>query len=211
MEKLGTLIHTNAWEYQVMALATKDKSSKRMSLHMYTVDPEGNISDIFTISRKDYFTKKNAFDFFYDIEGDFKRDDIDKIRGAVFELFKDENNISITQNKATMQEIHRAVSDFIREECEDLEDNPEANVFIKDEYGYILPAYMDLFVKSSSKELGFSKRVEVLKRLKIMGALHNGNNRPYDVLISRKGNKQRFYKIELADEMLDEQADEVVV
>ena len=211
MERLGIELHKNAWEYTVMGVLTMDKSSRRMSVEIYTISPNGHMSDIFTITRKDFYTKKNPLEFFYDMEGDFGRDDIATIGANMVELFKNEANASVVQGKATLEEIHRAVSDFIREYHEDLEDNPQADVFIKDGFGFLLPSYMDLFVKSYGKELGYTKRVDILKRLKIMGAIHHGNNRPYDILISRKGIKQRFYKIELADEMSGEQTDEVVM
>lgn len=210
MENLGKILLEGNFGHKVMGVLTMDKSSKRMSVDTYIISPDGSISDITTVTRKDMMTKGTSLDFFLDMEGYFTRDNIASIRLELRRLFDDCTNASLVQSKATVEEIHRAVSDFIREEEEDLEDNSEAEVFIKDGFGYILSSYMDLFVKSYGKELGYTKRVDILKRLKIMGALQNANNRPYDVLISRNGIKQRFYKIELADEVLDEQADEVV-
>lgn len=212
MENLGTKLHTNDWDYKVMGVLTMDKSSRRMSIDTYIISPNGNMSDIITVTRKDFYTKINSLDFLFDMEGHFGRDDIEAVRGEIANLFKVEAEVSPVQlqSKATLEEIHRAVTEFVMEEEENLEDNMGADVFIKEDCGYILTEKMDEFVKKYGKELGYTKRVDVLKRLKIMGALQNGNNRPYDVLISRNGIKQRFYKIELADEVSDEQADEVV-
>lgn len=210
MERLGIELHKNAWEYKVMGVLTVDKSSKRMSVDTYIISLDGSMSDITTVTRKDMMTKGTSLDFFLNMEGHFTRDDIDTIRLKLKHLFDDCENASLVQSKATLEEIHRVVTEFVKEEEEDLKDNELADVFIKGNFGYILTEKMDEFVKKYGKELGYAKRVDILKRLKIMGALHHGNNRPYDILISRKGIKQRFYKIELADEMSDEQTDEVM-
>lgn len=198
MNKLGKLIYTNSWGYEVYASAMRDMNSTRVSLAMYVVSPQGEMSDIFTVSKKDIYTKKTSFDFFYDIEGDFGRDDISKIAVEVLEVVKDEKGRVITQDRATMSELHSAVCDYIRENAEDLEDNESADIFIRENYGYMRTEYMDLFVKGN-KQLGYSKRIDVLKRLKIMGALINGNNRPYDILVSVGGAKKHFYKVVLTD------------
>ncbi len=203
MNRLGKLVYTNAWGYEVYASAMRDMNSTRVSLAMYVVSPQGEMSDIFTVSKKDIFNKKSTFHFFYDIEGDFGRDDIDKIKNAVLEVVKDEKSRIITQERATMSELHSAVCDYIRENAEDLEDNESADVFIRDGYGYMRTECMDLFIKGN-KQLGYSKRVEVLKRLKIMGALATGNNRPYDILVSVGGTKKHFYKVVLTDCVAEE-------
>lgn len=210
MENLGKILLEGNFGHKVMGILTMDKSSKRMSVDTYIISPDGSISDVTTVTRKDMMTKGTSLDFFLDMEGDFTRDNIDSIRLKLKHLFDDCTNASLVQSKATMEEIHRAVTEFVMEEEENLEDNPEADVFIKEEYGYILTEKMDEFVKEYGKQLGYPKRVDILKRLKIMGALQNGNNRPYDILVSRQGFKQRFYKIELAEEASEEQADEVL-
>lgn len=211
MENLGKQLFKGEFGHKVMGVLIRDKSSKRMSAVTYIISPDGSMSDITTITRKDIMMRTKSLDFFLDMEGYFTRDDIDSIRLQLRRLFDNYEDASFVQSKATPEEIHRAVTEFVMEEEEDLKDNIGADVFIKEDCGYILTEKMDEFVKKYGKELGYTKRVDILKRLKIMGALQNGNNRPYDILISRNGIKQRFYKIELADEMPVEQADEVVM
>ena len=65
---------------------------------------------------------------------------------------------------------------------------------------------LDTFAKEH-KHVGY-KRLEIIKRLKIMGVLVSSNNRN-DVLVSIKGEKKRFYKILLAEE--PEEAEEYEV
>lgn len=193
MDRIGRLIYTTDFDYKVYATAMRDISSTRVSLVLYIENPQGKMSDIITISKKDIYTKKTVFDFFFDMEGNFARDDISKIAVEILEVIKDEKNMTATQEKATMSELHGTVCDYIRNNAEDLEDNEDAEVFIKDNYGYMLTKKMDEFVKDN-KELGY-KRLEVLKRLKIMGALRTGSNRPYDILVSVSGVKKHFYKV----------------
>ena len=46
MKNLGTLIYTNAWEYQVYAVITRDISSTRVSVDIYVLNPQKEMSDI---------------------------------------------------------------------------------------------------------------------------------------------------------------------
>lgn len=208
MDKLGNLIFTSDFEYKVYALTMRDKSSSRVSVEVYIVNPQGEMTDIVTIPKKDIYTKKTVFDFFYDMEGDFCRDDISKIAMEIMEVIKKGGSCTVTQKKATMQELHEAVCAFIRDNSEELEDNSDTDIFIKENYGYMKTDCINQFIKEN-KELGYGKRVDVLKRLKIMGALVTGTNRPYDISVSVGGEKKHFYKVRLVDEATDE-AEEVI-
>lgn len=208
MDKLGNLIFTSDFEYKVYALTMRDKSSSRVSVEVYIVNPQGEMTDIVTIPKKDIYTKKTVFDFFYDMEGDFCRDDISKIAMEIMEVIKKGCSCTVTQKKATMQELHEAVCAFIRDNSEELEDNSDTDIFIKENYGYMKTDCINQFIKEN-KELGYGKRVDVLKRLKIMGALVTGTNRPYDISVSVGGEKKHFYKVRLVDEATDE-AEEVI-
>ena len=205
MKNLGTLIYTNAWEYQVYAVVTRDISSTRVSVDIYVLNPKEEMSDIITIPRKDIKdAKKKWWNFLYDLEGDFTRDDVDTIKNEILKISNDFQNASLYQNKATMKEIHKAVSDYIVENAEDLEINSCPDVFIKDKFGFMTTSRMDEFVLNN-KSLGF-KRLDILKRLKIMGALQPENTRPYDVLVNIGGEKKRYYRIELIEVTEEEEA-----
>lgn len=205
MKNLGTLIYTNAWEYQVYAVVTRDISSTRVSVDIYVLNPKEEMSDIITIPRKDIKdAKKKWWNFLYDLEGDFTRDDVDTIKNEILKISNDFQNASLYQNKATMKEIHKAVSDYIVENAEDLEINSCPDVFIKDKVGFMTTSRMDEFVLNN-KSLGF-KRLDILKRLKIMGALQPENTRPYDVLVNIGGEKKRYYRIELIEVTEEEEA-----
>lgn len=207
MDRLGTLIYTNSWGYTVYAVVMKDINSSRVSIELYVVSPDDEMSDIITLPRKDIYTKKNCFDFFYDMDGDFARDDIDKIKNEVMKILR--SGMETDQKRATMEELHVAVSRFVKDNVEDLKDNPEAEVFIKDGYGYIKTSKMNAFIKDGGMS-GY-KRQDILKRLKIMGVLEHGKDRPYDILVSINNNKRRCYKILLAKKTGgEEKADEVV-
>lgn len=211
MDRLGKLIYKNAWEYEVYAVLMRDVASTRISTELYTVSPSGEMSDIMTVQKQDIITKKNPLDFFLNLDGDFGRDDIDVIKNVVFEMLRgDKRSVMQTiQIKSPLSGIHYSLSDYVRKNAEELTDNPEADIFIKDGYGYMRTECIDAFIKENS-ELGY-KRIEILKRLKIMGVLKNGANRPYDIQVSIGGVKKRFYKIQLAEEKVtEEKADEVI-
>lgn len=208
MERLGKKIYENSWGYKVFTVVMRDKSSQRITVVMYIVTPDDKMSDMINIPRMKIFTSKKTFDFLYDMEGDFGRDDVEKIKGAVISLLKNYGDKDMVQTKSTMEEIHEAVSKYIRINAEELQDNPEADVFINGDYGFMSTPVMDDFIKEY-KDLGYNRQ-EVLKRLKIMGALAYGKNRPYDTTVSIEGEKRRVYKILLAKEKSEEKEDEVI-
>jgi len=209
MTRLGKAIFTHDFGHVVYAVVMSDRSSKRLSVDIYVVYEDGNISDIITIPRKDFYTKKNCLDFFLDMEGEFGRDDIDKIRMEIFEILNNGDCKESIQGRATLEEIHQSISQFIYDNAIDISENGENEVFIKGNFGYLTTTSLDKFVKEN-KELGF-KRLEILKRLKIMGALHCGKDRPYDTLVSLCGKKRRCYKIELVETVLGDSEEEVEV
>lgn len=212
MAGLGQKIHTNSWGYKVYAVPMRDINTTRYSVDIYTVSPDGSMSDLFTVSRKDYYTKPKALDFIFDLDGDFCRDDIDKVYYALMPFFRsnENKNAATIQGKATMQELHMKVSDYIRTNEEKLGANTGAEVFIRGDYGFILTTKMKEFVNENKEELGYNKKTEILKRLKVMGVLETTKDRPYDVLVSVDGVKKRYYKIRLADEQEEETEGEVI-
>ena len=210
MDRLGKMIYENAWGYEVYMVLLQEKASTRISIELYTVSPEGKMSDTISIQRQDIMSKKNPLDFFFNLDGDFEQLDIDSIKYAIKQNLGIDKKIDETiQNKYTMDELHQAFSDYIREEAEMLHDNSEADIFIRDGYGYLKTDKIADFIKKH-EELGY-KKLDILKRLKIMGVLKNGANRPYDIQVSIGGVKKRFYKIQLAEaKVTEEKADEVI-
>lgn len=208
MTKLGKMVFEHDFGHKVYAVATSEKSSQRVAVNIYVEFSNGSISDINTITRKDIYTKKNCFDFFYEME-DFGRNDIDSIRGNILDVLKDTEYRTVIQEKATWAEIHSAVSKFIYLNAEDLSEGKQSDIFIKGKYGYLTTDAMKSFIKGN-EELGY-KRLDLLKRLKIMGALKCGKDRPYDVLVSLNGKKRHYYKIELAENVsVTEEVEEVI-
>ncbi len=207
MNKLGKKIYINKNGYEVFVVYMRDAASTRISAEMYTVSPSGEMSDLITVPKHDLVGKK-PLTCFLDLDGDFDFNDILNIKAKAVEGLSDAQKES-TLNKSPLAGIHVTFSRHIRKNAEELQDNPDADIFIKGGYGYLRTDCMDKFVREHP-ELGY-KRVEILKRLKIMGALENAPNRPYDMLISINNVKKRFYKVLLADESrLEEKPDEVI-
>lgn len=209
MKQLGRIIYTNAWGYKVCAVLLRDVASMRISVELYILSPKGEMSDIVSVRRSDFKSKKKPLDFIYNFEGGFTRDEIAIIRNKVNELFQENRNAETEQNRCSLNEIHCMISDFIKLHAHELEDNSKAEIFVKDGFGYMRTDKMTGFLKENP-EIGY-KRVEILKRLKIMGVLKNGTQRPYDIQVSVGNEKKRFYKVQLAEqEATEEKADEVI-
>lgn len=210
MERLGEKVYENAWEYAVYVVFIRDISNKRVSMELYILSPEGEMSDLVTVKKSDFVTKKNCLDFLFCQEGGFTRDDIDSIKNSLSNLLKEENIALVdTQDKATMKEIYSFLITHIKENAEELSDNPNAPIFIKDNCGYMETKLMNDFVKTYRDELGFS-RIEILKRLKIMGVLIPGKGRPYDVQVKIGGRQIKCYRIVMPEKAPTETACEVI-
>lgn len=217
MKRLGQLIHTNNFGYEVYAEVARDMSSTRMSVRLYVLPPimqdeemwdededeEWNVemSEVFTIPKKNITRSQRAFDFILDLDGDFTQQDVDTIKSEVQKLLSSSNkNIVNTQKRATPKEVYYAIIDYIRDNAQDLEENSEADIFIKSEddidYGYVLTSKFGDFL-AENKQLGV-KKLDMLNELNSMGALRHHPSRAYDMSVRIKDGKiKRFYKIEL--------------
>ena len=199
MSNLGTEVLRNAWDESVYAVVTRNKNNMRVSAEVYIKKADGKMSELYTVRKQDIRTKTNALDFLLDLEIDITKEDVLTIKNKINKLMKEENDRVQIQSRATLEEIHMALSKYIRENPEEAKDNPEPLMFVSGEYGYISSNGLDKFIKEN-KEQGF-KRLELLKHLKIAGILKPASSRPYDVLVSIKGKKNWYYKILLHEEV----------
>lgn len=206
MTKLGQNIHTNSLKYKVYAVAVRDLGTTRISVEVYIVSPKGEISDIHTISRKNFIAGKNSLNFLLDLQGNFSNDDLKIIHDKLKVIFYDTSPSEecTVQSKATIGELHQIISDYIRENAEDLKDNSKADIFIQGNLGFMRTTLMKDFLEKNKEELAGYKKLDIFKRLKILGALIPDASRPYDTLVSQDGEKKRFYKIELAETQEEE-------
>lgn len=209
MEKLGTVIYANDWGYKVRIVHLREIGTKKMSFQIYVEAPEGTMSDITTIKLSDFNSKAKALNFLYDMEGGFTYTDIEKIKGNI--NISDYKVIDI-EEKLPIERIHSEVSRYIRKNSEEIVDNIESEVFIKNDYGYVQVNRFEEDLKKDEilQSIGY-KKLEILKRLKILGALNPGKNRPYDYTLRVGGQLERYYKILLADETnIEDEEDEVI-
>lgn len=206
MEKLGTVIYTNDWGYKVRIVHLREIGTKKMSFQIYVEAPEGTMSDITTIKLSDFNSKAKALNFLYDMEGGFTYTDIEKIKGNI--KISDYKVIDI-EEKLPIERIHSEVSRYIRKNSEEIVDNIESEVFIDNDYGYVQVNRFEEDLKKDEilQSIGY-KKLEILKRLKILGALVPGKNRPYDYSIRISGDLKRYYRILLDEEMnIEEEGD----
>lgn len=206
MEKLGTVIYANDWGYNVRIVHLREIGTKKMSFQIYVEAPDGTMSDITTIKLSDFNSKAKALNFLYDMEGGFTYTDIEKIKGNIH--ISDYSVIDI-EEKLPIERIHSEVSRYIRKNSEEIDDNIESEVFIENDYGYVQVNRFEEDLKKDEilQSIGY-KKLEILKRLKILGALKPGKNRPYDYSIRINGDLKRYYRILLDEEMnIEEEGD----
>lgn len=206
---LGELIYQNDFDYKLYAVSMRDKATTRISIETYIVSPDGEMSDLITIQKKDIYGKAKWADVFQGLNADFSRDDIDNIKSKLMNFVRQNKNIDV-QSRATPAELYRILSDYIRIKDGKEYTNTSLKVlgaFTKNGYGYIDSHMMEEFIKTH-KDMGY-KKLDILKRLKVMGVLECAKNRPYDVLVSIGGKKRRFYKILLEKESTEEEPCEV--
>ena len=199
MNRLGELIYENDYEYKVYAVTMEDKATTRVSVEVYIVSPEDEMSDLIIIQKKEVYTKKNWADVFRGLEADFSRDDIDSIKLKIADIIKRTPSTHF-QSRETLEDMYRIFSSYIRknEECSyQKEGETLTGIFIRNNYGYIDSHMLDTFVREY-KHIGY-KRIDIIKRLKIMGVLEGYGERN-DVLVSINGKKRRYYKILLAND-----------
>lgn len=208
MNRLGELIHESDFEYKVYAVSMRDNATTRISLEIYIVSPEGSVSDLITIQKKDVYTRKNWADVFWGLEAGFGRDDIDRIKQEIMAILA-KGHDTCFQGRETLEGLHRTISSYIRQYagCTYQKDgNAVTGILVRGGYGYMDSFMLDAFVREH-KDVGY-KRLEIIKRLKIMGALESSGSRN-DMLVSIGGVKRRFYKILLAAEQAETEECEV--
>ena len=205
---MADAIFTNEKGYEVYAVAMKDIASTRVSVECYVKSPEGEMSEIFSVRRRDLVTGKNTLDFFLDLDGGFENAEVDSLSG-IFRNMVDTDGKMTIQSMATPPEMYHEISAYIKEYVKQWKNNPMSGMFLRGEYGYLETRLMDRMVLDN-KELGY-KRKDILKTLKIMGVLKTGANRPYDNMVAVNGEKKRVYIIELAKEDNDTVDEEIAV
>lgn len=208
MEKLGHVVYINDWDYKVRIVHLREIGTRKMSFQIYVEAPDGTMSDITTIKLSEFNSKPKVLDFLYDMEGGFTFNDIASIKGNI--RISDYKAIDI-EEKLPIERIHSEVSRYIQKNVGEATDNIESEVFIRNGYGYVQVNRFEADLKKDEilQSLGY-KKLEILKRLKILGALEPGKNRPYDNSIRTNGELKRYYKILLAEESeIEEEEDEV--
>lgn len=191
------LIYQNERGYKVFAALSSETATKRLAVEMYLEFPDGTITDIFTIRRSAILTKRNTFDFLFDLEARFDEEEVLQI-STLLENFVDGNVETVgVGTKMEILELWEHVSEHIRKNAKGIEENPDTTIIIKDGYGYIGTEMFGAYVKEHKEELGYSK-LEILRRFKILGLLETDKAR-YDKQVRVNGKVKRFFIIKLAD------------
>lgn len=197
MKRLGTLLYENAEGYKLFGLLAREASSQRVSAELYCITPQNKMSDIITVTRREACLKKNACEVLLDLEAGFTLDEMLIVHNEILKLFG-MGQLAEFPSRQTLDEMLDVIREQIKKISESSDNPLFRDVFIEDNTGYIKTTVFDNFCRQC-EDLDF-KRMEVLKRLKIMGALKPGKGRAYDNSKKVNGNVFKFYCISLGED-----------
>ena len=183
--------------YRVYVAITKETGKKRLSAKVYTISPGNEMSSIYTVPKSKIIKSAECLKFLLEMEGDYNEDNLTKIREKILDLFAENVCQGITYDKCATEELHRFISEYIRENTED-EIHENVRAFIREEYGIIPQAQFKYFLQEY-EDIGYTRK-EVLETLYIMGALKADRSHSYDTLVSINNKKKRCYIFELINE-----------
>lgn len=175
IEENTVCLHTNAWDYKVLACKLLDNTTKQMAYGLFVQLPDGSLSDR-VVLKKSKLKSKNAIDWLIDYIGDFKKDDIDKV---IWELFDKGDKLPImeTSSKLPIDEVYRQLCEYVEgNEIEDI-------ISIKDGYCNIEVNEFKKIVEE--QDFGY-KVLELKKALKEYGLLRINKGRAYDYNMTDK-------------------------
>lgn len=195
--------------YQLYAQVCNEISGMRVGVKIYLFLPKENkYSHPYHLERREVMMRKNSFDFLLNYECYFTREEIVTIQEIVKKMMSEKTkNMEIEQSKATVEEIYLAIQEYIIEHQKKLEENPEAQVYQKNGYGYLSATQFKEFL-NVYEELG-CKRKEILDCLKQRGVLEAATGRTYDIQVSKNGKKLHFFKIRMEENVLEEKKEVV--
>ena len=198
VEKNTTCIHINAWDYKVLACKLADSTTQQTSYGFYVQTPEGEVSDRVMVKRSK-FKGKNAMDWILDYQGDFDREDVDKMKN---EFMKKHQALPVMDisSKLPIDEVYRELCEYA------------ANNQI-DDIVTIKSGYCNIEVKEFQKiveHLDFGYKVlEIKKAFKELGLLRVNKGRPYDFNITDKdGNQYKTISFKFVMELLEAEENE---
>lgn len=175
IEENTVCLHTNAWDYKIRACWLLDNTTKQIAYGFFVQLPDGSLSDRIVL-KKSKLKSKNALDWLLDYDGDFKKDDIDKVAWELFDK-GDKLPIMETSSKLPIDEVYRQLCEYVEgNEIEDI-------ISIKDGYCNIEVNEFKKIVEE--QDFGY-KVLELKKALKEYGLLRINKGRAYDYNMTDK-------------------------
>ena len=179
-------------DYKVFAFNLKDSEMKRL-VSVYVEDPYGNRSRPKDIPRGDVLNKKNFANFLYNLDGNWLEEDISAISKKLKEFVRAPKPDMIQQDIFSYN-IYDDLVEYIKNNVENPEDNPFANVIIHKRWGgCIRPNEFNKFVAGHPSKM---KRIEILRWLEVREELVTDKERN-DKEIKIKGRNIRFIVIKM--------------
>ncbi len=184
----STLLYTGTWDDKLYMVGLEDNSKKRLSIGFYIIDKDGKMSEIHSVSRSKFYTSKNPCDFIYDLNVEFTRDDVDKIKCEIFKNFHGLKNVDVSE-AVGIDVAHRML-------CEHVIQNEVPDSVYLDDEGYCVIETKKFEMILKELETGY-KKLQLLRALKVKEALKIGEGRSFDFKkYDKDGSPYWAYRIE---------------
>lgn len=195
--KEAICFHTNSWDYRVYAAKLTDGTFQTVAF--YIVDVKGHVSDT-VFKKRSQLMKRNGFEFIYDLEGDFDKADLDKIK-AGYKNVEEHLKAIHCPEKLPFELVYKGLYQCRNRLKDDLITIDRDGDL---EYLCIDTKCFDAMVKA--EDCGW-KALEVKKVLRQLGFLRINFGRPYDFAKRDKdGSTYRTISLRL-DKALGEEAE----
>jgi len=188
LKNTATFVYENSRGYRVYMFLAHDRGAMRCSIGTFLESPNGNLSIPTFLKRSQILKSNNCFDFFFDLDGDFDKQDVDHIKAAAMQNLNNLKEMDVS-TKLSIEDVHTELCDYVSV------NDGNGTVSISNGYCNIDTKAFDGILK----ELQFGlTRLEILRSFKIMGILRTNLNRPYDwMLTDANGNLYRVYSFKL--------------
>lgn len=179
-----TLVHENKTGYKVHAFEARDTASMRRSIGILIESPDGKVSPATYVKRSHLIKSNSCFDFLFDCDGDFDREDVDKVKDVISKNMK-VIKVKDLSSRPTPEQVYLELCQYVKT------NKGNGLLSVSDGYCNIVTDSFDSVLKELN--LGY-KRLEVLRHFKLIGILRINGSRAYDWKLSDvKGTPYRVY------------------
>lgn len=201
-KKLHPLHKTKSGYKLLCGVGSLQKNQRRFAI-VYLQTPRGELYPQERVQMSSLKTKKGVLDFIYDLPDEFSRLEdkgLERIGECIIEILQNAGNefISLGADESP-QGVYAEVVAAINRHSENVENNPLAPVFQRENVGYIRTTHFAEFIKEL--KIGYSRK-EVLGMLKLSDKLIVDKDRAYDKRLHFGAVNGKYYAVRLPESIV---------